>query len=111
MEELQKLIESTLNNIPRLMLEKRLAEKLKETGLSVDTTTLSKAVAHILSGSADVFKFEGEGEGDITIQITNDDLEYVRKATEQFHNEHLAGILDPLRFLLLAISRKRKGGE
>jgi hypothetical protein len=92
MEELQKLIESTLEKVPRIILERRLAEKLKEAGLSADTTTLFQAAAHILSGSPDAFKFESEG--DITIQITNDDIEYVEKATEQFHNERLAGILD-----------------
>jgi hypothetical protein len=92
MEALQKLIENTLKDLPRLILERRLAEKVKETGLSVDTTTLSKAAAHILSGSPEALKFESDD--DITIRITNDDIEYVTKATEQFHNKHLARILD-----------------
>jgi Photosynthesis system II assembly factor YCF48 len=92
MEELQELIEREVKEVARLILERQLAEKLKEAGLSVDAATLSKAAAHIMSGSQESFKFKG-GE-DVTIQMTNDDIEYVVKATEQFYNEHLARILD-----------------
>jgi hypothetical protein len=92
MDKLQALVESVLKQIPKLALERRLAEKMKEAGLSVDKETLSRAAEHILSEGHETFKFDENGD-DVTIQITNEDIEYVVNATERFQNEQLAGVL------------------
>lgn len=92
MDKLQALVESVLKQIPKLALESRLAEKMKEAGLSVDKETLSRAAEHILSEGRETFKFGGNGDN-VTVQITNEDIEYVVKATERFQNEQLAGVL------------------
>jgi hypothetical protein len=110
MEKLQALIERTLKQVPRLILERRLAEKVKEAGLPVDEATLSKAAEHILSGSRETFKFGGNDD-DVTIQITSEDIEYVAKATERFHNEQLAGVLakvgdDTANLLFKSLNKK-----
>ena len=98
MGELQELFESVLNQIPKRALEKRLSDKIKEAGCSVDKETLSRAADHILSvlsGGRKSFKFEFDGnDHDVTIQITDEDIEYVVKATERFENEQLAGVVD-----------------
>jgi hypothetical protein len=93
MDKLQELVENVLNQIPKFALEIRLAEKLKDAGLSADKETLSRAAEHILRGGRETFKIGGNGD-DVTIQIINEDIEYVVKAIERFHNEQLAGILD-----------------
>jgi hypothetical protein len=97
MDKLQELFESVLNQIPKLVLERRLADKMKEAGLSVDKETLSRAADHvadhILTGDRNPFRFGGNGD-DVSIQITDDDIEYVVKATERFRNEQLADVLD-----------------
>jgi hypothetical protein len=92
MEELQQLIEDTLKKIPRLALEKRLAEKIRDAGLPVDEVKLSKVAEHILSGSRESFIIAGGG--DTEIQITDEDLAYAVTVSERFYNEQLAGILD-----------------
>jgi Family of unknown function (DUF5677) len=110
MEELQEIFETTLKQVPRLALERRLAEKMKEAGLPVAETTLSKAAEHILSGSREVFKFGGSDD-DVTIQITDDDIEHVLKAIERFQNEELPGVLakvadDTANLLLKSLRQK-----
>ena len=92
MEEIQKLLEMTLKEVPLLVLEKRLAEKVNEAGLTVDKTILRKAAKHILSGSRETFQLDGNSS-DVNIQITNDDLEYVVKAVERFYKEQLVGVV------------------
>ena len=92
MEELQQLIEDALRQVPRLALEKRLAEKMRDAGLPTDKETLSKVAGHILSGSGESFIIEGDD--DTEIQITDEDLAYVVTVSERFYNEQLAGVLD-----------------
>src|SRR5271155_1273140 len=93
MEHLQELIASTLKQIPRFVLERRLDEKLREAGIAVDTATLSKAAEHILSGSGETFEL-GKNADDATIQITDDDIEHVVKMTDRFYTEQRGGFLD-----------------
>jgi hypothetical protein len=92
MDELQRLLETTLTQVPRLLLEKRLAEKFKATGLRVTRATTRKAAIHILSGSRESFKLDGNNDN-LSIQITDEDIEYVVTGTERFHKEHLEGVL------------------
>jgi hypothetical protein len=90
---LQELVDSVLlSQIPKLALEKRLSEKMKEGDLPVDKEIVSRAAEHILRGRDEPFKFDGNGD-DVTIHITNEDIDYVVKATERFHNEQLADVL------------------
>jgi hypothetical protein len=93
MKKLHELVGVTLRQIPRSILERRLDEKFKEAGISVAAATVSKAAEHILDGSSGTFKF-GKADSDVTIQITDDDIEYVVKTTERFHTEQLGGFLD-----------------
>jgi hypothetical protein len=90
---LQELVDSVLSQIPKLALEKRLTDKMTEVDLPVDKEIVSRAAEHILSGVDEPFKCDGNGD-DVTIHITNEDLEYVLKATERLHNEQLAGVLE-----------------
>jgi hypothetical protein len=93
---LDELLERTINElVPRLILERLFAEKIKNAGLSVDAVTLSQAAAaHIVSGRTESFKFDTGGDDQVTIEITDDDIEYVVKAIEQFHNERLGDVFD-----------------
>lgn len=86
MEELQEILESTLRQIANVVLEKRLAEKATAAGLSVDAATLSKAAAHILSGSQKSFKIVGDGD-EVTIAITDEDVDHVSREAERFYRE------------------------
>jgi hypothetical protein len=86
MDILHELFESVvLKQFPKRALEKRLAFRMKEAGRSVHKETLSRAAEHILSGGHETFEFEENGD-DVTIHITNEDIEYV--------NEQLAGVVD-----------------
>jgi Family of unknown function (DUF5677) len=84
MDILHELFESVLNQFPKRALEKLLAVRMKEAGVSVDKETLSRAAEHILSRGNETFKFGGNGD-DVTIHITNEDIEYV--------NEQLASVV------------------
>jgi hypothetical protein len=92
MEDLQKLIEKILKQVPRFALEKRLSEKMREAGVPIDEATLSKTAEHILSGRDGPFAMGGDD--DVAIQITDEDIDYVVKVSERFYNEQLAGVLD-----------------
>jgi hypothetical protein len=48
MDKLHQLVETTLKQVPRLLLEKRLAEKFKAAGLKVTRAATRKAALHIL---------------------------------------------------------------
>ena len=89
---LQELFESALKQIPKRALEERLAFRMKEAGLSVDKETLSRVAEHILSGGHETYKFDGKGD-DVTIHMTNEDIEYVEKAMERFDSERRAGVV------------------
>jgi hypothetical protein len=93
MEKLQELIDRTLRQVPRLVLERLLAEKVKKVGLCVDEAVISKAAEHMMRGSHEEFKL-GESDDDVTINITDEDIEQVANITERFLNEQLSGILD-----------------
>jgi hypothetical protein len=93
MEKLQELIDRTLRQVPRLVLERVLAEKVKAVGLPVDEAMVSKAVDHIMSGGREGFQFDEIGD-DVTVNITNENIEYVVTTTEKLLNEQLSGILD-----------------
>jgi Family of unknown function (DUF5677) len=92
MDYLQQLLETTLAQVPQLLLEKRLAEKFKATGHKITKTTTRKAALHILSGIREPFIIDGNND-DISIQISDEDIEYVVKGTERFHREQLADVL------------------
>jgi hypothetical protein len=92
-EELQQVFKETLGKVAQTLLEKRLAEKIAAAGLSVDATTLSEAVAHLLDGNSGPFKVGGD-DCDATISVTDDDVEYVAKATDEFRSTRLPELLD-----------------
>lgn len=94
MEQLQKLVNDMIKEIPKLALEKRLAQKLEEVSIKVDEETISKAAQHVLSGNPDIFHLSGHE--DVNIEITDGDIEHVLKVSEKFYTEQLAGILDNL---------------
>jgi len=92
MEHLQELIEKTLNEIPRFLLERRLAEKAKMAGLTVDETMISEIAADVLNGRRETYKL-GASDEQVVIQITDEDIEFIEKAAERFHTEQLADVL------------------
>ena len=92
MNELQRLVEKTLADAPQLLLEKRLAEKFKAAGLKTTSATVRKAALHILSGSEEPFNIKGKGDN-ISIQITDEDIEYVINGTERLNGEALEPFL------------------
>lgn len=110
MREIHELLEKTFQKLPQMALEKRLAQKVQEAGLSVSATRLSQAAQHILSGSQEPFTFD-ETANDCTIQITSDDLEYVVKTTERFYNEQAGTVIDKVsdkiaQSLLISLTKK-----
>lgn len=88
MQEIQKLLEESLRQLPRLALEKRLAEKTIEAGFTIERAVLSRAAEHILSGNRDPFQITSTGD-DAVIQITNEDIESAVNNTQRFLDEHL----------------------
>lgn len=92
MEELQEILERTLNEIPRVLLERRLAEKFKAAGFTVSEATLSKVVTNILTRGRDSFELN-TGDGEVVIRIKDEDLELVERAVERFLSEKLDEVL------------------
>lgn len=91
---LQHLLETTIKQIPQLLLENRLTEKFKESGLTITQAAVRKAARHVLSGSEDSIRINGTSDGDdVSIEITDEDIEYVVSGTERFHRERLEGVL------------------
>lgn len=92
MDDIQKIVAQTLKDLPRLALERRLAFRAEEVGISVEASTLKRAAEHILSGSRGNFRISDDGE-DVTIQITAEDLEWVMEKVDHFFKDELAGVL------------------
>ena len=91
---LQHLLETTLKQIPQLLLEKRLTEQFRASGLTITHAAVRKAALHVLSGSEDPLRIDGTSDGDdVSIEITDEDIEYVASGTERFHTEQLEGVL------------------
>ena len=94
MNPLQLLLETTLKQIPQLLLEKRLTEKFKASGLTITPAAVRKAALHVLSGSENSIRIDGTSDGDdVSIEITDEDIEYVVSGTERLHTEQLEGVL------------------
>jgi hypothetical protein len=93
MQELQNILDKVLKRVPQLALERRLSEKLKDAGVSIGKKAISNAAKHILAGKPAPYRFDGTKD-DIDILITDDDIEYVVKATEKFYNEQLDEVLE-----------------
>lgn len=91
MDMLQNLLEKTLKQVPRIVLEKRLAERFKAVGLKVTKATTRAAAEHILSGKLQGEDFKLPGEG--VVQITDEDLDFVVKGTEKFYSERYEDML------------------
>jgi hypothetical protein len=81
MHTLQGLLERELKNIPRQILEKRIAEKLKAVGLRPTRARTRKFAEHILAGNTEDIALETKGR-DASIVVTEEDLDHVLKHTE-----------------------------
>ena len=114
MDEFQKMLERELKTIPRRFLEKRLSERFLEAGFQISDADLTKASEHFLSGNTETFHL-GDTDDYVTIEITEDDLEYVVEMSEEFHREKLADVLHHVggkaAELLYKTLRRRWGAE
>lgn len=114
MEEFQKMLERELKTIPQRLLEKRLSERFLEAGVQASDADLARASEHLLSGNTETFHF-GDIDDDVSIEITEDDIEYVVAKLEEFYKEKLVDVLhgvgDQTAELLYRSLRKRWGAE
>lgn len=92
MEEFQNMLEKELKTVPRRFLEKRLSERFFEAGIHASDADLTRASEHLLSGNTETFHF-GDTDDHVTIEITEDDLEYVVAKSEEFYKEKLVDVL------------------
>lgn len=92
MRTLQELLEKELKNLPRQILEQRLAEKLKTVGLRATKARTRKFAEHILAGNTEEISLDTKGR-DASIVVTDEDLEHVLKYTERFFGEQYETIV------------------
>jgi hypothetical protein len=93
--ELQKTIEQALRNVPRMVLEKRLREKIAKAGAVASPKAVRDAAERILAGAAESFSFRMEvtGNARASIEITAEDLNHVAEASDRFLEVQLDGVL------------------
>jgi SpoVK/Ycf46/Vps4 family AAA+-type ATPase len=92
MRTLQELLEKELRNAPRQFLEKRLAEKLKASGLRATKARTRKVAEHILAGNTDDIAIDRKCR-DASVFVTDEDLDHVLKDTERFFGEQYESIV------------------
>ncbi len=92
MRTLQELLEKELRNVPRQILETRLAEKLKAAGLRATKARTRRLAESILAGNTSDIAIAKDGR-DASIVVTDEDLDHVLKDTERFFGEHYERIV------------------
>jgi hypothetical protein len=78
MRTLQKLLEKELRNVPRQILERRLAEKFKAAGLRATKARTRRLAEYILAGNTGDIAIAKDGR-DASIIVTDEDLDHVLK--------------------------------
>src|SRR5258708_21215725 len=92
MRTLQELLEKELRNVPRQILEKRLAEKFKAAGLRATKARTRRLAEYILAGNTGNIAIAKDGR-DASIVVTDEDLDHVLKDTEPFFGEQYEQIV------------------
>ena len=93
MHQIQKILDDAVAQVPRRALERRLAAKFKHLGIAVSDAATAALVQQILDGKTTGLRVDG-GPDDITIDLTQDDFDYVITVAEQFTNEQLPALVE-----------------
>jgi hypothetical protein len=94
MNVLQQSIETVVQTIPVLFLEKLITQKLQEQGIT-PTRKLSHEIAkHIVSGSDEPFRYRGRTDArNITLSFIQSDIDEMEKAIKLFCDNQLPNLL------------------
>ena len=104
MEALQQALNEAMTSLPSLFLEKLIAKKLQDQGITAPKSLSGKIAKHIMSGSLEPFTYEdGNQEGNVTLNLTETDTDDVIREMEVFCDTQL-----PTLFPVIA-SRVSKG--
>lgn len=87
-------MEHEISKLPRLYLERIIIKKLAEAGIHVADGIPEKIVEHLLSGSADPFRWDDGGPSrHVAISISDSDIADMERSIEQFSTEQLPAII------------------
>jgi hypothetical protein len=88
-----EIVTEHLAQVPRLLLERHISEKLRLAGVRSYVTKAKEVALRILSGDRGPVQIEQEDLGDVLIEITEADLESVLERAEHFMNHKLDDVL------------------
>jgi hypothetical protein len=104
MDVLQQALNEAMASLPSLFLEKLIAKKLRDQGITALNSLPGKIAKHILSGNSEPFIYKGgKPAGNVTLKLTEADTDEVIRALEVFCDTQL-----PTLFPVIA-SRVSKG--
>ena len=92
MRTLQELLEKELSNVPRQILEKRLAEKFKTAGLRATKARTRKLAEYILAGNTEDIAIS-KNDRDASMVVTEEDIDHVLNDVERFFGEQYETIV------------------
>jgi hypothetical protein len=83
---------AALINVPRQILEKRLAEKFKTAGLRATKARTRKLAEYILAGNTEDIAIS-KNDRDASMVVTEEDIDHVLKDVERFFGEQYEPIV------------------
>ena len=90
---LNSQLHSLLQEIPKLILDQVIEEKLHDCGIDNDEPLMTAIVEHILSGSKEKFQWNDEKYRDVTLSFTDGDADEVVRRVHIFFNEGLPSVI------------------
>jgi len=83
-----------MTSLPSLFLEKLIAKRLRDQGVTAPKSLPGKIAKHILSGNTEPFKYRGGKQaGDVTLTLKESDADEVMQAVEVFCDKQLPSLL------------------
>jgi hypothetical protein len=85
MDVLQQTLEKAIASAPTIVLEKLIAKKLSNQGITVPKTLRRKVAKHILSGSREPFRYSGRTQPEVvTLTFDETDTDELARAIDLF---------------------------
>jgi hypothetical protein len=90
MDVLQVALNKAMTSLPSLFLEKLIAKKLRDQGITAPKSLPGKIAKHILSGNEEAFVYKGGKRArNVTLKLTETDTDEVIRAIEVFCDTQL----------------------